>query len=55
MRFTGERNVSIPHGWFGGTNTLRLTPMVGDEVRAYLVQSDGEWQLFHHRGLWLRR
>jgi hypothetical protein len=55
LRFTGERNVSVPHGWLGGTNTLRLTPMVGDEVRAYLVRSDGGWQLFHHLGLWLRR
>ncbi len=55
VRFTGERNVAVPKGWLGGTNTLRLTPLPGDEVKAYLIREPGGWQLFHHDGLWLRR
>ena len=55
VRFTGYRNIAVPQGWVGGTNTLRLTPMVGDEVKAYLMNSEGEWRLFHHLGLWVRR
>ncbi|WP_442680421.1 hypothetical protein ACSBM8_04285 [Sphingomonas sp. ASY06-1R] len=55
LRFTGSRNVVVPKSWVGGTNTLRLTPQVGDEVKVYLERTDGEWRLFHHLGLWLRR
>ena len=55
LRFTGERNVVVPKPWVGGSNTLRLTPQVGDEVKVYLVRTAGEWRLFHHLGLWLRR
>lgn len=55
LRFTGERNVVVPNSWLGGTNTLRLTPQVGDEVKVYLVRTAGEWRLIHHLGLWLRR
>lgn len=55
LRFTGERNVVSPRSWLGGTNTLRLTLLPGDEVKAYLAQRSGEWHLLHHQGLWLRR
>ncbi len=55
LRFTGYRNIVVPRGWVGGTNTLRLTPRVGDEVKVYLTRSEDDWQLFHHLGLWLRR
>ena len=55
VRFTGERNVAVPKGWLGGTNTLRLTPQPGDEVKAYLVSESGGWRLIHHLGLWIRR
>ncbi|MGI4800683.1 MAG: hypothetical protein ACRYG8_43005 [Janthinobacterium lividum] len=55
LRFTAERNVTVPRSWLGGTNTLRLTLLPGDEVKAYLLQQSGEWRLFHHQGLWVRR
>ena len=55
IRFTGERNVAVPKGWLGGTNTLRLTLQPGDEVKAYLIREAGGWRLFHHLGLWMRR
>jgi hypothetical protein len=55
LRFTGERNVVVPKSWVGGSNTLRLTPQVGDEAKVYLVRAGGGWRLFHHLGLWLRR